>query len=114
MLQNSEMFMDMLKNKDKILSSILKDIDTSDKNMKSFEKLCALFEQGKEVNTEKALTACAKSIKHMNDMNRRMLIVLLVYTAGNNFSSDSASVLVKLGRGEEALREIFKSKMAGR
>lgn len=111
MTQNNDIFMSMLKNKEEVLVSIIKDLDTCDKNMQAFEKLCSLFEQGKEVNTDKALTACAKSMRHMNDVNRRMLMVLMVYVSGNNYDGDTASVLVRMGRGQDAVREMFRRKM---
>lgn len=107
-------FMDMLKNKEQVITSILKDFDSCSQNMAAFEKLEQLFADGKEVKTEKVLAASAKSLRHLNDMNRRLLMLLLVYSSSNNYSSDVAQVLVKFGQGEEALQEIFRQKMSGK
>ncbi len=105
--------MAMLKNKEQVLKVILRDLDTSAQNMQAFRKLEDMYERGDEVSTEKALKACAKSIRHMNDLNQRLLMLLLVYVSGNHYDSDVGSVLVKMGRGEDALREMFKRKMGG-
>lgn len=113
MIPNSDTFMSMLKNQEQVISTILKDLGTCDKNMQSFEKLESLYEQGKEVNTEKVLKACAKSLRHTNDVNRRLLMVLLVYVSGGSYSSDTSKVLMKMGRGKEALQEMFKRKVNG-
>jgi hypothetical protein len=47
-------------------------------------------------------------------MNRKMLMLMMVYVIGNQFSSDSARLLMKLGHGEEALRELFNAKLRKR
>ncbi len=111
MLLNDDMFMEMLKNKKRVVEVLLKDIGVCDKNAKAFLKLENLYLQGKEVNTEKAIKACAKSLRHSNDVNKRLLMLLLVYVSGNNYSGDTAAILNKMGRGQEAVRELFKQKM---
>lgn len=110
---NSDDFMKLLQNREQVISTILADMDACAKNAEAFAKLCELFEEGKEVSTEKALKACAKSLRHSNEVNRRALMLLLVYASGGNFQQDAAGVLIKLGRGGDALKEMFKQKMAG-
>ena len=73
-----------------------------------------LYKEGKIVNVDKALFACSKSLKHLNDVNQRLLMLIMVYVSGDNYQSDVAHALVKMGRGEEALQEMFKQKMSGR
>ena len=113
MLPDSEMFLSMLRNKDKVLQSILRDIDVSNQNMVAFEKLEDLYGRDAKVNADKALQACAKSLRHVNDVNRRLLMLLLVYVSGGSYSGDTGKVLCKMGRGEEALKEMFRQKMNG-
>jgi len=112
-IPDSDTFMAMLKNPEQVISTILKDLNTSETNMLAFEKLESLFKEGKSVNTEKALIACAKSLRLMNGLNRRILMLLLVYVSGGDYTSDTAKVLLKMGRGTDALQEMFKQKMAG-
>lgn len=113
MIPDSETFMNMLRNPEQVVSAILKDLETSEKNMLAFAKLETLYEQGKEVNTEKILTASAKSLRHINELNRRILMLLLVYVSGDSYGSDTGKVLLKMGRGKEVLQEMFKRKMSG-
>lgn len=111
---DSQVLLDMLKNKQLIAGQLVADLDTCDKNMQAFEKLERLYAETPDtVNATKALTACSKSLRHLNEMNRRLIMLLVVYAAGDNFSSDSAKLLLKMGRGDEALREMFRQKMGG-
>lgn len=110
---NSDTFMQMLSNKEQILQTILADVDSCGKNFEAFEKLEALYDEGREVNPDKALRACAKSLRHVNEVNRRMLMLLLVYVSGSNYNGDTTQVLMKLGRGQDALREMMRQKMGG-
>jgi hypothetical protein len=115
MLPNNELFMAMLKDKEQVVTTILKDFETSDANMKAFEKLTALYSTDPaSVSADKALAACAKSLRHLNDVNRRMLLIMLVYASAGDFQGDTAKVLMKMGRGEDALREMFRQKMGGK
>jgi len=113
-LPNDETFMSMLKNKEAVLTSILKDIEVSAANAKAFEQLEQLYKDGEPVSTDRALAACAKSLRHANQVNQRLLMIALVYASGGDFSADAGKVLVKMGRGEEALREMMRQKMEGR
>jgi hypothetical protein len=114
MLPDNELFMAMLKDREQVIATILKDFETSGANMKAFEKLAELYRTNPdEVSTERALAACAKSLRHLNDVNRRLLLLTLIYTSGGSYQTDTAKVLVKMGRGEDALREMMRQKMEG-
>lgn len=105
--------MKLLQNREQVIATILADMDSCAKNAEAFGKLCELFDAGKEVDSGKVLRAAAKSLRHSNEVNRRALLLLLVYASGGNFQQDAAGVLIKLGRGGDALKEMFKQKMAG-
>lgn len=113
-LPDSKTFLEMLKNKEQVIRTVLKDLDTCDKNTAAFTKLEDLYNEGGSVNTEKVLKAYAKSMRHMNEVNRRLLMILLIYISGDSYNSDTGKVLIKMGRGEEALKEMFKQKMGGK
>ena len=56
-------------------------------------------------------------VKSLMKVNRRqattlthLLTIMLVYVQSDTFTSDVGKALVKLGRGEEALQEMFKQK----
>ena len=113
MLPDSQAFMDMLKNKDRVVEAILKDLGACEQNTAAFQKLEGLYAEGCEVNPEKVMQASAKSIRHLNDVNRRMLMLLLIYVVGGDYTSATAQVLMKMGRGDDALKEMFRQKMQG-
>ncbi|MGL4460016.1 MAG: hypothetical protein ACRCUB_16800 [Plesiomonas shigelloides] len=111
-MMDAKALLDMLKNKDLMAGQLMSDLDTCEKNMQAFEKLERLYAESPEtVSATKAMAACAKSIRHLNEVNRRLIMLMVVYAAGDNFSSDSARLLMKMGRGDEALREMFRQKM---
>lgn len=113
MIPDSETFMNMLKQPEQVVGAILKDLETSEKNMLAFEKLEALYKNGTKVDIEKVLIASTKSLRHINELNRRLLMLLLVYVSGDSYRSDTGKVLLKMGRGKEVLQEMFKQKMNG-
>jgi len=110
---DSELFMNMLNNKEAVVKAILVDIQTCQQNQQAFDKLERLFAEGKGVSTDKVMKACSKSLQHLNEVNTRLLMLALVYASGGNYDSDVGKVLIKLGRGQEALQSMFKRKMAG-
>ena len=105
-------FMAMLKNKEAILKSLLKDMDTCKKNQDAFEKMIVSLETGK-ADPIKIGLAFAKSNRHLNEMNARLCMLMLVYCSGSSFSGDVSNVLMKMGKGSEALQELFKQKLKG-
>lgn len=113
MLPDSDAFMAMLKNKEQVVTMILKDLESCEKNQAAFVKLEGLYNDGKKVDTEKAMQGYAKALRHSNDVNRRLLMLLLVYVSGGNYDSDCAQTLSKLGRGKKALQEMLKRKIGG-
>jgi len=113
MIPDSETFMGMLKNKEQVLQTILSDLDSCGKNHDAFEKLASLYEEGKPVDNDKAMKALSLSVKHLNDVNRKLLLILLVYASGDNYTTDCALVLNKMGRGREAMQAMFRAKMGG-
>lgn len=112
-LPNGDTFLSMLKNQEQVIKAILSDIDTSQKNAKSFEKLESLYKDGKKVNIDAAMNACAKSLRHSNEVNQRLLMLLLVYVSGGNYSRDTVAVMNKFDMGNEGLQEMLKQKLNG-
>jgi len=112
-LPGGEDFLKMLRNKEQVVRTILKDFQVSQKNMEGFAKLEELYAEGKDVSTEKVLKSTAKSLRHLNDVNTRVLMLLLVYLGGDNYSSDVAHLAIRFGKGDEALQELMRAKMKG-
>jgi hypothetical protein len=66
---------------------------------------------GSQANQLKVLQGMAKSNAHLNEMNQRLIMILTAYVSGSNFTSDNAHMMIGLGKGEDALREMFRQKM---
>lgn len=114
-MNDPQVFLDMLKNKELMMGTLMTDLDVCSQNMQAFDKLAKLYDENPDsVSVAAALKAASKSLRHINDLNRRLIMMLLVYGVSDSFSSDTAKLLVKMGRGEDALREMFKQKMSGR
>lgn len=101
-------FLEMLKNKDKVLSMLLKDLNVCRQNEVAFTKLLDSLDGN--ADPAKVAKAFAKSNKHLNAMNARLSMILIAYCAGSGFDSDVAKTLLKMGRGQDALKEMFKGK----
>lgn len=114
MLPDPKLLLQMLTNREQVIQSILADLSITAQNLAAFEKLENLYAEGKSVDSGKVLRACAKSIHHTHQVNQRMLLLLLVYAAGDRCASDMAHLLAKMGRGEDALREMMRQKMSGK
>ena len=69
--------------------------------------------EGKQIDTDKVMKAYTKTIGHMNEMNQKLVLVLLVYMSSDSFVSDATKMCAKMGHGNEALKEMMAQKMKG-
>ena len=111
----SEMFFQMLKNREQVIVGLVNDVNSCTKNMHAFEKLERLYETNPDgVSTWQALKACAKSLRHLNEVNRKLMMLLIPYVAGKLFTEESTNILLRTGRGEDALQEALRQKGWGK
>ncbi|HCY85362.1 MAG TPA: hypothetical protein DHV36_09540 [Desulfobacteraceae bacterium] len=110
-----DLFMGFLKDKGKALKSVLEDIQSTMKYSDGMSKFLGTIDTCdlEEADIRKKLKTMMKVLDKQNAIIRKMLLINLVYMQGRNFGSDAGSALVKMGRGEEALRAMFESKMRG-
>jgi hypothetical protein len=94
----------LLKNKQDVIKFLL---DTIDSNTKASQGIRKLKQNNNEqFKTEKLLEVVANQsiqVKHLT-------LLLLCYVQGSNFDVDVAQMLNKMGRGEEALKQMMKNK----
>lgn len=95
----------LLKNKKGVIKFLF---DTFHKNDNMSAGLRKLSESdNEEFKTKKLLEVVANQniqIKHLS-------LLLLCYVQGSNFDVDVAQMLNKMGRGDEALQQMFKNKL---
>lgn len=69
--------------------------------------------ENSDADMKKQLETAVKTNKWLSEMLIKVLMVQLTYAMGDNFTSDAAKVLLKMGHGEEALQHMFNSKLRG-
>ncbi len=108
-----EIFMALLKDKKSALKSILKDIDKTGIYSGGLDQFLETIDTCdlEEVDIRKKLKTIMKVLSSQNAILRKLLFITLIYMQGNTFDSDAGNALVKMGRGEEALKQMFKNKM---
>ncbi len=67
-----------------------------------------------EENIRKKFKTLMKVVRDQNSMLTKLLLINIVYMQGDRFDSDVAKVLLKMGHGDEALRQMFRNKMDGK
>jgi len=104
-----------LNRKEDVVQALIKDLDQCETMaagcgnvLDSWGKV-----EGNPENLAKQLRTAVKSVKALSAMNRRLVMLLMVYVCGDQFSSDSARLMIKLGRGKEALQDLFEQKLRG-
>ena len=94
-----------------MIGSLLEDFSKCKQNRDNLQVFRDRIKEGKEVPEDEMNAALLTSLKHLNDLNTRLVLLLVVYTSGGDFKTDSAKVLTKLGLGQEALQELMRQKM---
>lgn len=109
-----EVFMEMLKNKEQVVKSLAGAYEQSGRVETGMEKVVdSVLENPSEENLRKMINTTMKCVKRQAGIIKMLVMLNLVYVSGSNYSADVAAVLMKMGRGQEALREMFKQKMGG-
>jgi hypothetical protein len=105
----------MLNNRKEVLTTIMKDFGVCRKDQKGLKHVLETWEDRKD-NPEQlkhVLETLVKVNERQSEMINQMLILSLVYASGENFTSDSANMLMKLGHGDEAIRSMWNQKIHG-
>lgn len=106
--------MSFLKDKKGVLKSLGKSIGKADKLSKNFQTAHDSFSANPSPeNQTKLLKATLKYTGQHAEITRNLAITILVYCAGGSFDGDLATMLNKMGRGNEALQEIWNQKLNG-
>jgi len=111
-IQNKMEIFDLLKNKKDIIAALLKAIDSNEKMANGLRKIKVADESqcSENFKVEKLLEVVAnQSIQIM-----QLSLLNLIYAQSTSFDADVAKLMVKMGRGEEALKQMFKNKLDGK
>lgn len=110
-----ELLMEMLKGKEHILKTILTDIQTCQKTSAGCSKVDDNWDtiSGNPEDLKKQLRTAIRTNKRLADILQRVIVLQVAYVAGSNFDTDLTMALQKVGKGDEAIRQMFKNKLKG-
>jgi hypothetical protein len=109
--------LEMLQNKEKIIHTLLEDIEKCGVYEIGTTKILSSLNNFKDIdpdNLNHYLKTSFKVIKNQNSIIRKILFLLLVYAQSNQFDSAVAETLMKMGKGQEALKTMFENKLKGK
>lgn len=103
-MDGNDLLMDMLKNKEDTIKFLIQTIESNNKMGLGLRKI--IESENQEFKLKKLLEVVTNQtiqIKHLS-------LLLLIYAQGSKFDGDLGTMLTKMGRGEEALREMINNK----
>lgn len=99
--------LEILKDKKQVIKFILETIDKNQNACDGIRKI-----SGKD-NINYKLTKTMEVVANQSLQIKSLSLLLLVYTQSDSFDIDIAKMLAKMGKGDEALKQMFKNKMEG-
>lgn len=113
-LDIKKLVMDLLKNKNSILDQLGVDLVYCADTMDGIKKILPSVVDGSEENLRHQLkNALAINFK-LAEMLKRLNLLMLIWVGSDEFDATVGKLAVKMGIGEEALREMFKQKKRGK
>lgn len=114
----ADMMKAFLESRDKVAIEILRGMDENVRISKGMGKFLKRIEDDKDneltLSNLKYMLKVTLKYTAMAEMNNvQVMAAMLAYVMSDSFPSDSANVLVRMGKGEEALRTLFKQKFGG-
>jgi hypothetical protein len=107
-----KLMLEMLKSKETVVKTILKDIEESNKMHEGLKKCCdSVINNPSDKNLRKMVNTTMKCVSSQSSIITKLCFVALTYCGGNSYDGDVAMIINKLGHGKEALREMFRQKM---
>lgn len=113
-----DLLFDTLKDKSKVISSLIYIIEETSKQKEGLIKLSeSLIRENPNhsiENVAKCLAVVMKTEAKQAHMIQSLATIATVYAQSSSFDSDIAKMMIKMGRGDEAVRQMFKNKMEGK
>jgi hypothetical protein len=105
----------LMKNKPKVIEELIADIAATEKQYEGLVKVIpSLTPETSDANLRHQLKTCMQIQAQQSLAMRKLLMLVLVGTSSSDFDADVTRLANKFGRGDEALREMFKQKLQGR
>lgn len=111
---DKDLMLDMMRDKKQVMRQLLDDFNLSVKHVEQSGLRIEAIESGRKIATEKMLIALAKSVGTLWKIQSRMVLFMIVYSAGGNMESDAAKTAMALGaNGHDVLGQMLKNKVGG-
>lgn len=102
----------LLKDKKDVISALLKAIDSNEKMAEGLRKLAK--SENSKVSESFKVEKLLEVVANQSIQIRQLSLINLIYAQSSSFDADVAKLMVKMGRGEEALKQMFKNKLDGK
>lgn len=110
----TDKLLDLLKDKKQAIKLVIDMLDRSQKEYSSLEKGINMLNGGASQATK---IDCIQKLMIITQRQSMDIVnlssILLIYLQSQNFDTDTAHLLVKMGKGEEALKTMFNNKLKG-
>mgnify|MGYP005664201831 CR=1 FL=1 len=108
-----DIMMSFLEDKSSALKEIMFDMQSNAKHISGLDKFLSNIDKAEleEADIRQKFKTLMKVSKKQSDITSRLLIIIFVYMQSSSFDTDVSRLLVKLGRGDEAIKQMFKNKM---
>lgn len=112
---STDILLNLLKDKATGIQYLLSVLDESARQREGMTKLQASLEHNTSPeNVAKCIQTTMKVCAKQADAIQNLAALMLVYMQSSSFDGDIARMLMKMGKGDEALRQMFKNKMEGK
>ena len=109
-----QLLMDMMRNKGTMLKSLFDDMEGLEKIIVGTTKVIDSLDNPSEANVRKQLKNNMVAVMKMSESLKRVLLMSVILTSSDDFTTMVAKVGGKMGWGQEFLQEMFRQKMEGK
>lgn len=113
-----DLIFDLLKDKKTLITFLLNTIEESEKEKAGLLRLSESLTRDTPNLTPENMARCLAttmkvSAKQSNAL-QNLATIALIQCQSNHFDGDVAQMMIKMGRGNEALQQMFKNKLEGK
>ena len=113
-----DILLETLKDKTKLITFLLETIQESQKEKEGLTKLSeSLTRENPNLSAEnlaKCLATTMKVSAKQSHSIQNLAIISLIVCQSPDFDSDITKMMIKMGRGQEAVQQMWKNKMNGK
>jgi hypothetical protein len=111
-----DLMLNMMSNREDVLQSLVRSLAAVQRIDQGSAKVVKNWDEYAKnpANAMKQLKTAIKSNQQLAAVLQQVLLTQLLYVGGDQFRTDAAVGLTKLGRGQDAIKAMFDAKLNGR